>query len=135
MAQQRIKTGDLNPHWFHKPSVIIYLNALLYLPYYAFGKLSGVFLSPNDIQTPIMLTMGVGKTNSPETVLMGRLLTAAFGVLAVFLVYKVGKYYAGENLGLIAALMTTVSPTNLKNSQFITVNVMLTAVILLVALF
>jgi hypothetical protein len=39
IAQRMIKTGDLNPHWFLKPSVLIYLNALLYLPYYAFGKL------------------------------------------------------------------------------------------------
>ena len=43
---------------------------------------------------------------------MGRVLTVSFGVLAVFLVYKVGKRYAGENVGLLAALMMAISPTN-----------------------
>jgi hypothetical protein len=86
IAQTMFKTGDLNPHFFHWPSMIFYLNAAAYIPYYFAGKLMGVFSSPSDILGPIWLVMGVGLSPMPTTWLLGRCLTAAFGSASVILV-------------------------------------------------
>ena len=67
-----MKTGDLNPHYFRKPTLIIYANALLYLPYYAMGKARGDFASPADIPGPERQAMGVGHIGAPGAVVMGR---------------------------------------------------------------
>jgi 4-amino-4-deoxy-L-arabinose transferase-like glycosyltransferase len=133
MAQTMFKTGDLNPHFFKKPTLFIYLNALAYVPYYLFGKLLGVFDSPANILSPITLTIGVGVSPMPTTVLMGRLLTALFAVASIPLVYLIGKQSSGKtSVGLLAALMMAISPTNVANSRFITSNAFLTFFILVV---
>ena len=36
-----IKSGDPNPHDFIYPSLYYYVNALIYLVYYSFGRLFG----------------------------------------------------------------------------------------------
>ena len=41
IAQNIFKTGDLNPHYFSKPTLFIYLNAAAYVPYYLTGKTLG----------------------------------------------------------------------------------------------
>ena len=62
IAQHMFKTGDLNPHYFKKPTLFIYLNALAYVPYYLIGRVTGHFESPDDIVPPTMLAMAVGRT-------------------------------------------------------------------------
>jgi hypothetical protein len=91
MAQNMLKTGDLNPHYFLKPTLFIYLNALAYIPYYLVGSHPRALQTPNDIPAPTMLTMGVGRTDMPTTLLLGRILTTLFAVLSVMLTYVVGK--------------------------------------------
>jgi hypothetical protein len=86
----------------------VYLNAAAYLPYFLAGKALGVFSSPADITAPVMLTLGVGKTAMPSTVLMGRLLTVAFSAVAVILSFAVAKSaYRDNRVGLIAALLVS----------------------------
>jgi len=43
IAQRMFKTGDLNPHFYHWPSLTFYINALAYIPYYLglFSNLCG----------------------------------------------------------------------------------------------
>lgn len=126
MAQTIFKTGDLNPHYFLKPSFLIYLNALAYVPYYLVGKLAGVFGSPADIPAPIMVALGVGKAPMPTTFLMGRIMTAIFGSAAVVLVFLLGCQLTNKAAaGLGAALMMAISPTSVAISRFITPDMMM----------
>jgi 4-amino-4-deoxy-L-arabinose transferase-like glycosyltransferase len=132
IAQGIFKTGDLNPHYFLKPSLFIYLNALAYVPYYALGRLMGVFQGRADLVGPTMLAMGVGKTPLPTSVLVGRLLTALFGVGSILLVYLIGSRLSRSRwAGLAAAAMMAVSPTTVATSRFITPDAFVTFFILL----
>jgi 4-amino-4-deoxy-L-arabinose transferase-like glycosyltransferase len=132
MAQTMFKTGDLNPHYFKKPTLFIYLNALLYFPYHWIGSSLGWFAGRADIPGPLMLAMGVGRI-SPVPVLMGRTLTALFGVLGVYLTYEVSRQvFGGKSIPLLSSLFLALSPTHANNSRYITVNVFLTVAVLAV---
>ncbi len=119
-ASSIIQTGDLNPHYFRKPSLSIYLLTIGYVPYYLMGHALGLFQSPNDLAPPTMIAMGVGRTPLIATVLIGRGISIFFGVLGVWLVYKVGRRLTPRpDLGLIAALLLAISPTQVVNSRLI----------------
>ena len=134
IAQNIVKTGDLNPHYFKKPTLLIYANALLYLPYYAVGKARGEFHSMADIPPPERLNMGVGHIGAPGAVVLGRTLTAIVGVLGVLLTWVLGRRLFGRpEPALIAALATAVSPVNVIQSHFIEVNAFLGTAVLGVA--
>lgn len=121
IIQNIFKTGDLNPHFFNYPSLFFYVNALAYIPYYLFGKLMGVFRTPNDILPPLSLAMGVTKAQMPTTVLLGRVITICFGVGTVVLTYFAGKQITGKMaVGALASLMVAIAPTNVWHSRLIT---------------
>lgn len=121
ISQNIFKTGDLNPHFFNYPSLFFYINALAYIPYYLVGKLLGVFQTPNDIRAPISLTMGVTQAPMPSAVLLGRFITACFGIGTVGLGYIVGKRITGRvTVGALTSLMIAISPTNVWHSRLIT---------------
>jgi len=121
------KTGDLNPRFFHWPSLIFYINAFAYIPYYLTGKLLGVFHSRADIPGPMMLAMGVGKSPMPTTWLLGRMLSVIFGSAAVALTSLIGRRLTNDTaVGLLAGLMMAISPTNVANSRFITPDIFTT---------
>jgi hypothetical protein len=114
------RTGDLNPRFFHWPSLIFYINALAYVPYYLAGKLLGVFHNPNDILSLTSLAMGVTRAELPGIVLLGRLVTVFFGSLNVLIVFLIGKrLLRSSGVGLLAAVMMAVSPSNVTNSRYI----------------
>lgn len=120
IAQRMLKTGDLNPHYFRKPGLFIYLNALAYVPYYLTGRLLGIFQQPNDVPYPNVIAMAVGKTSMSTTFLLGRVLSACFGVGAVAMVYLAGRQLAKKGpTGLLAALMMAISPASVLNSRHI----------------
>ncbi|WP_129629211.1 ArnT family glycosyltransferase [Candidatus Oscillochloris fontis] len=123
IAQKMFKTGDLNPHYFKKPTLFIYLNALLYIPYYKLGEILGVFKNPNDISYPITLTMGVGYSALPTSVLMARLLSVAFSTATIPFIFSIGQRLSKKtSVGLLAALFLAVSPTHVMLSREITEN-------------
>ena len=123
IAQNMFKTGDLNPHYFKKPTLFIYLNALAYVPYYLVGRVTGRLESPDDIVPPTMLAMAVGRTPLPSTVLMGRLLSTLFATGSVVLISIVGRRISRRRLvGLLAALMLAVDPNHVANSRHVTEN-------------
>jgi len=121
ISQNIFKTGDLNPHFFNYPSLLFYVNAFAYIPYYLLGKLIGVFHTPNNILPPISLVMGVTQAQMPTTVLLGRVITICFGVGTAGLVYFVGKQITGRTaVGVLASLMVAISPTSVWHSRLIT---------------
>jgi len=120
-SQTIFKNGDLNPHFFNYPSLPIYINTAVYIPYYLIGKLTGLFTSPADIQPMQTISLGVNKFPDPTVVLMGRLITILFGIGTVILVYHIGKKVTGETaVGLTSAFITAVAPANVTHSRYIT---------------
>ncbi len=119
-ALKMLHTGDLNPHFFHWSSLLFYLNALAYGVFFVLGLLTGRFASPTDLPLPDVETIAVGKTALPELFLISRGLTAAFGVISIFVIYRICRQFRhGEIAGLVAALWLAVEPVDVRNSQFI----------------
>ncbi len=129
-----VRTGDLNPHYFAKPTLLIYANAMLYLPYLAWGRMTGRLTGAQELAPPERLVMGVGHIATPEVVLLGRLLSAAIGVSVVLLTYLVGlRFLRDRAAALFGALIVAVSFQQVVQSHYIEVNVFLTAALLGVA--
>lgn len=59
ISLRMFKTGDMNPRFFHWPSLLFYVNFLAYIPYYLFGKLVGVFQTPETILAPVQLMVAI----------------------------------------------------------------------------
>lgn len=120
IIQNIFKTGDLNPHWFSYPSFLFYLNALAYVPYYWIGKMIGVFHRTADILPVVRQAVGTAFAPTPSAVLLSRLVTAAVGTGAVVIAFLVGRRLTGRvHVGLLAAAMLAVSPTNVIHSRII----------------
>ncbi len=121
ISQRIFVTGDLNPHFFNYPSLFFYINALAYVPFFILGKLAGILHSRADILGPVSLAMGVTQAQMAGAVLLGRVVTACFGVGTVGLVHLAGKRISGKAaVGLLAALAVAVSPANVSHSRLIT---------------
>ncbi len=133
-AENIVRTGDLNPHYFAKPTLLIYANALLYAAYLEWGKATGRLTSGADLAPPEQLVMGVGRIATPDVMVLGRLLSVAVGALVVLLTYSVGKRFLRDWVAaLFAALIVAVSFQQVVQSHYIEVNVFLTAALLGVA--
>lgn len=112
--------GDLNPHFFNYPSLFFYINSCAYVPYYLYGKFSGIFTIRNDVLAPISLAIGVTRSPMPTTILLGRIVTILFGIGTVGLTFATGKKLTGKAIvGMLASLMVGISPTNVSLSRFI----------------
>jgi dolichyl-phosphate-mannose-protein mannosyltransferase len=104
-------TGDLNPHWFHKPALLNYLLLAGYGAYFALGRALGWFSSADAFAAHFF-------TDPAPFLWIGRLLVAAFGVLAVYLVYRIGRQAFGSPAaGLTAALAAAVLAPMVASSQ------------------
>jgi len=123
-AQLLFKTQNLDPQSLpdiSSSSFVYVVNALAYIPYYLAGKLVGAFDSPLDIPAPTMLAMGVGKTSMPTTFLLGRAVTVLFSIANIILVFLIGRQlFRNVTIGLLAAAMLAISPTNVIHSRFVT---------------
>jgi 4-amino-4-deoxy-L-arabinose transferase-like glycosyltransferase len=131
IAQQMLKTGDLNPHYFRKPTLLIYANALLYVPYYLINKANGRYTSPADIPSVQRTNMGVGYIGAPDAVLMGRALTAVIGTLGVLALWLLARQLTGSPaVALVSALLLAISPINVIQGHYIETNAFLVLALL-----
>ncbi|HEY7699100.1 MAG TPA: glycosyltransferase family 39 protein [Vicinamibacteria bacterium] len=94
-AQQMVSTSDLNPHFFHYPSLLIYVNAGLQL------------VAPSSV----------------EPRLIGRLVSVACGVGTVLLVGLLGARLYSPTAGFLAALFLAVAYQHVRESHFATTDV------------
>ncbi|HLC06224.1 MAG TPA: phospholipid carrier-dependent glycosyltransferase [Anaerolineales bacterium] len=119
IVQRIFKTGDLNPRFFSYPSLFFYLNSFAYVPYYLFGLWKSVFQSLADIRGADVLLMGVGLTPLPSAFLLGRSVTALFGIGSIGLVFVIGQELTRNwRTGFVAALMLALSPTHAEYSRY-----------------
>lgn len=105
-------SGDLNPHWFHKPAFYMYLLFVEYGGLFVVGWLSGTWESVSDF--------AVGYVRNPGPFyLLGRLTSAAFGVGTVLGVYFLGERHFSKHAGLIGAALLALTMGHLESSRVV----------------
>ena len=108
-----IGTGDLNPHWFHKPAFLMYLLAFCYGLYFLLGRIAGAFHSTAEFGAHFLF-------NPTPFLVIGRLLVAACGVATVYVVYRIGrKVFANPWAGIAAATVAAVLAPMVNSSRTI----------------
>jgi hypothetical protein len=109
----RMGGGDLNPHFFYYPSLLMYLLLAVQGPLYAVGHVLGIYPSPDSFLASYL-------SDGTSSYLAGRALVAALGVASIPLSYAVGRRFLSRPAALVGALLLAVSPVHVSNSHFAT---------------
>ncbi len=112
----RLLKGNLDPNHFFYPSLILYLQALVFKIHFWVGALTGLY-SPQFIlprSTHFYTTI-------PGAFVWGRIFTASLGTLTV-LTLALWKPL-GQKAGLIGAALLALSPWAITNSHYLTVDI------------
>ena len=118
-ALKIVKTGNLNPHNFSYPSLLVYVDALAYLVYYSIGRLFGTFHNLTDLVEPIILIGGTGKASLPALFLIGRGISLILGLGTVALSFDLGRRYTRHVLGgMLAGLWVAIAPTLITHDRY-----------------
>ena len=123
-ALQMLNSGNLDPGSFIWPSFLTYLNAAVYFVYFIFNPGRGSFgnLPYADIEG-----IGIGLAPSSDLMLLGRGLTATFGVLSILLVFIIARRMGqGRLAGWFAAILLAIEPVNVRHSHLIRPDVIAT---------
>lgn len=108
-ALRILKTRDPNPNFFHYPSFSIYMQTVLSL-------LIGL------VHWAIDGTLSLSGINLIEFYVWGRVLIVGLSVSTVIVTYEIGKMVGGATVGLLSALVLSVSFLHVINSYTITVD-------------
>ncbi len=112
-------TGDLNPHWFRWPSLMMYVMFGSYGALYVIGKLVGFYSAPADLVRHYVSDLS-------WFWYMGRALSAAAGVATVWVTYAFGRRSYGKAVGLTAAAILAVTYLHVRDSHYATPDVVST---------
>jgi len=104
-------TGDLNPHFFHVPTLHTYMVSGIWAIYYLTGKAFGTFQSATDFMNSFY-------TDPTLFVILGRLLTVLLSIGTIFLVYRIGTKMYSRRVGMIASLFLIFSHVHNKISHY-----------------
>jgi 4-amino-4-deoxy-L-arabinose transferase-like glycosyltransferase len=130
---QMLQTGNFNPGWFLQPSLYTYLVMGAQAVYFLWGVTRGWFTTTSDVFKPDYFYLGA--LPHPEQYLLTRLLTAAFAVLTLPLVYRLTRRLFERKAALIATALVAISQLHVSSSHFITTDVPLTFFVVLAAWF
>ncbi len=101
-----IKRGDMNPRWWHHPSIQPYVNVAAYLVAYYSQASSGRWARIQDLQVE-------------DALLWGRVAAGVIpGTLAVLAAFFLGRRMFGTEVGLIASALLAVAPGLVETSQY-----------------
>lgn len=109
----RMAGGDLNPHFFYYPTLLMYMLLVANGMLYAVGHVLHFYASTNDFAISFL-------TDSTASYVVGRLLVATLGAATVLLAFLVGRRFLSPGAGLIGAALLAVSPVHIGNSHFAT---------------
>ena len=127
ITQRMFTSGDANPHFFGYPSLLYYLNTVVYALYYLMGHADGTLRSMGDVAPLVELAMGVTKAPQPALIALSRGLTIAFGAGTVLITFLAGLRLLGNDwTALFAATIVAVSPANVALSRLITPDTLVT---------
>ena len=121
-------TGDLNPHFFHVPTLHTYTVAGIWGVYYLGGKALGTFEDRDDF-------MRAFERDPTVFMLLGRLLTALLSIGTILVVYLIGARMYDPRVGLLAALFLIFSPVHNKISHYMVPDVPMLFFMMLTFLF
>ena len=107
--------GDLNPHFFHWPS----------LTFYAFA---GLFAAASSIVRAVPVDFAL---REPEYFLLARGLIALAGTLTIVVLFRMARRIADVNTALLAALFLAVAILHVRDSHFAMTDVLMTLLVLL----
>ncbi|NIV92443.1 phospholipid carrier-dependent glycosyltransferase [candidate division KSB1 bacterium] len=103
---------SLEPTYFVYPTLYSYFLFAVYSLYFLVGKAIGVFESALDF--------GVSYFLDPTGLFfVGRLASVLLGAATIFFVYKIGRRYFSDQVGLLSAIMLTLSYTHADRSHWI----------------
>ena len=94
--------GDLNPHNFLYPTLYFYELFAWEALYFVVARVAGTYQSLAQFQNAFFV-------DPSRLVLVGRTLTATFGVATVIAVYFAGRRLYNRNVGIAAALFLPAS--------------------------
>jgi 4-amino-4-deoxy-L-arabinose transferase-like glycosyltransferase len=107
-----MKTGDLNPHFFHYPGLLFYVHLAVACGRFIVGAASGAFPSLDVV-------------DQVDFFLWARAVTVLFGVGTVFIVHQIGLRW-GARHGLLAAGLMAVMPMHVRESHYVLTDVPVT---------
>ena len=110
-----ILAGDLNPHFFHWPSLTFYLFAA------GLGTVSGI-RSLGGIEPSLPVNVAL---------ITARTLVAIAGALTVVPLFRLGRRMAGQTAGLLGAGCLAVVPLHVRDSHFAMTDVLMTLFVVL----
>jgi len=106
----------LNPHFFNYPSLFLYVQLAGQAALYAFWWVTGTIAGPADFRDAYLF-------DPAPFYVVGRSLTALFGLATVWMVFRIGTGVRGLFAGAAAALVLALSPLHAAKSQYIEVDV------------
>lgn len=116
-----LQDGDPNPHFFNYPPFYYYVEAGGQLAYYGLGMASGDFESISDISTPEMQTLANGRLANPNSLLAGRLVSVAFSIGTVVIVFAAVLAVSGSLSGAtLAGLLMALGPLAVRRGRLMT---------------
>src|SRR5262245_16859784 len=116
----RFHQGDLNPRFFNWPSLYMYVMAGVYG--LVFGASSGG-------------VAGAFARDPALFYLVGRLVTAGFGLVTSVVLYFTGRLAYGPVVGILAAALLAVDLLHVRDSHWVTTDVPLTFLVALATLY
>ncbi|HEY0837006.1 MAG TPA: glycosyltransferase family 39 protein [Azospirillum sp.] len=105
-------TGDLNPHWFNKPALLMYMLTVCYGLYFVAGWLLGIFPSVDAFAAHFLSDVG-------PFLLIGRLLVTGFALGTIWVVFLIGRRAYGTLAGLASALIFALLMPTVIGAQII----------------
>ena len=124
-ALEMLQKQSLNPGWFgHPGTTTLYSLVLVIVTVGGIGLASGRFADVDALAAAAYADPGI-------LFLPARLMIVAFGLLCVWLTYRLGKRLGGARLGLVAAAILAVNAVHIEYSQIIRTDVQASAFMLL----
>lgn len=104
-------SGDLNPHWFHKPAFFMYVLFFEYGLLFCYQYATGVIRSVDEFALRFL-------SDPTPFYLLGRITSALFGLGCAYLAYRIGRFLRGPWTGVAAAAtLTAVFAHNVSSME------------------
>lgn len=115
---------DFNPNFFNYPALSFYIHFIIQGVYYVIGALTGSFADLEAFRQAF-------ESDPTRFIVHARLVTVAFDLGVLLLVYAIGRTIAGSRVALCSSAIAAINRLMIANSQVVAVDTPLTFFILL----